>query len=417
MQTLFKLNNIRNINSSPSACIKAAKIRCRGILRSRKVLYDDGRVSVRGYVAKAAGLPTGHGGITVLEISDLHLREPMDKRPERLIYKLDAGSHSFADDIHRHSPELSPADVERIAGIKDGDSVKVALSKTHALVFRADGGKASAYRTYTPDRLDRVLGWRDSEGRNWIDRLLGREGKMEFANTNHFDRLIKKQLEEVISVLGNLPSILARHGRAPDVVLLLGDFIARNIKDITPGAQAALRNLCRDAPVRTAVFGNSDYTREFGMIVSRIENAGFLNLTNRYVEREIRGAHVTVLGVDDCNKGNPREPAFLDRETLPIVAVHNLDALSKNCLARASAIFSGHAHGGEFRFLFGLVNGFAYLKRKGKYRNVNSQTSEIKVLPTERLGVSCMSWGMGRYLFWRTGVAKGHVNVFTLVPE
>ena len=92
MTAAFRFNNSRNIDSPTSACIKAAKIRRREIFRSRKVLYDDGRVSVRGYAAKAAGLPSGHGGVTVLEVSDLHLREPMDKTPERMLYKLEIGS-------------------------------------------------------------------------------------------------------------------------------------------------------------------------------------------------------------------------------------------------------------------------------------------------------------------------------------
>jgi predicted MPP superfamily phosphohydrolase len=386
-------------------------------MKSKKVFHDDGRIAVHAYTAKVSGLPAWHRGINVLEVSDLHLREAMDKTPKKPVCKLDRKSGTFLIDLGKRFPDLKQEDIDRIDGMDGRKTLEVRLSKVHSLVLEADGNEVTAYKTYAPDRLDRLLGWRDSKGRNRLDRLLGREGKPELANTNHFDRLIKKQLERVISLLERLPEMLQRSGRRPDIVLMLGDYIARNIKDITPKAHAALSSLCYDAPVRTAVFGNSDYTREFGMIVWKMEKAGFVNLTNRYLEREIGGARVTVLGVDDYNKGKPQEPVFLDGPTLPIIAVHNLDALSPKCLERASAVFSGHAHGGEFRLLFGMLNGFFYMKRRNKYRNANEQTEEIKVFPTGKLCVSCMSWGIGRYLFWRTGVVKGHVNVFTLVPN
>jgi len=344
---------------------KTARNKLRNIFRSKHVLYEDRLICVASYVSTTTNLPAGHRGITIVEIADLHLREPMYKEPSK---------------------------------------------------------------PYSPDRLDKLLGWRGNDGKNRLDRLLGRNGKPELRNTNHFDRLIKKQLEHTIAMLQKLPALLQENGKSPDVVLLTGDFISRNSKDITPQAQVALSNLFTAASIRAYVLGNTDYAkgstleeraRETGNIIQKIDSAGFANLTNALLQVKVGGASVSVVGVDDYNKGKPRQPAIpsTSEPNLVLVALHNLDALTKECLKNASAIFSGHTHGGEFRLLFGLFTGFPLLRKKGTYKNLNGQTNELKIFPEGHFPLSLMSWGVGRYLFWRTGVAKGHINVVTLVPE
>ena len=150
-----------------------------------------------------------------------------------------------------------------------------------------------------------------------------------------------REMERVVSMSNALN---------PDVVALLGDFVARYPADITTVTDR-VGDLV--APLGIfAVLGNHDYWVNVSLVEAALRNAGVRLLKNSGVHFKRADARLWLAGLDDARWGQPDLAAALkgagEGEVIVLLA-HN------PILARAAAgwgvplVLSGHTHGGQIR--------------------------------------------------------------------
>lgn len=154
----------------------------------------------------------------------------------------------------------------------------------------------------------------------------------------------------------------------PDLVVHGGDLATTRFEEVEPHA-AAIRGLT--APLGAfAVLGNHDhYTRRPERVLAFLRTCGVQTLHNEAALVR-RGEGVLLLaGIDDWNIGKPRLHATvaaaraLDARAPIVLVSHNPDAFFEASAAGASAVLSGHTHGGQVR-----VPGLPVLVRMSRYR-------------------------------------------------
>jgi predicted MPP superfamily phosphohydrolase len=154
----------------------------------------------------------------------------------------------------------------------------------------------------------------------------------------------------------------------PDVVVHGGDFATTRFEEVEPHA-AAIRDLT--APLGAfAVLGNHDhYTGRPERVLAFLRSCGVRTLHNEAVAIRRGDGTLVLAGIDDWNIGKPKladtlEAARALDAVAPIVVVsHNPDAFFEASAAGASAVVSGHTHGGQVR-----VPGLPVLVRMSRYR-------------------------------------------------
>ncbi|MCJ7749637.1 MAG: metallophosphoesterase [Armatimonadetes bacterium] len=145
--------------------------------------------------------------------------------------------------------------------------------------------------------------------------------------------------------------LAAADGIAADLVVFTGDLASHS--DAIEDAASALGELqARDGIV--AVLGNHDYWMGEEKVSGALAAVGVRVLRNEHMVVERGGERLYVVGVEDC--------CYVGRDDLPgalsgvpegapvVVATHSPDIVLKPLAARASAILSGHTHGGQVVF-------------------------------------------------------------------
>jgi len=145
--------------------------------------------------------------------------------------------------------------------------------------------------------------------------------------------------------------LAAAEGMTVDLVVFTGDLASQT--DAVEDAASALGELkARDGIV--AVLGNHDYWMGEEKVSEALAAVGVRVLRNAHMVVERGGDRLYVVGVDDC--------CYVGRDDLPgalrgvpagapvVVATHSPDIVLKRLAARASAILSGHTHGGQVVF-------------------------------------------------------------------
>lgn len=130
----------------------------------------------------------------------------------------------------------------------------------------------------------------------------------------------------------------------PDLILVTGDFVTENPKDIAPCAE-----ILSPLKARLGVYfilGNHDYTTDAPAVLRALEGLGFQSLINRNVCLE---GGLWVAGLDDDREGEPffdRAFAGIPESATPIVLAHN-PALAEMFSYLDCYSLSGHTHGGQ----------------------------------------------------------------------
>jgi predicted MPP superfamily phosphohydrolase len=132
----------------------------------------------------------------------------------------------------------------------------------------------------------------------------------------------------------------------PDVLLLGGDFVSYHAADIdliAPLLEAI------DAPFgKFAVLGNHDLRSNAARIVDTLERSGIRMITNARETLAAPFDDVTICGLDDPTRGEPRPDIALDgAEGIRIVLMHSPDALATIGNRHFDLALCGHTHGGQ----------------------------------------------------------------------
>ena len=162
------------------------------------------------------------------------------------------------------------------------------------------------------------------------------------------------------------PELLAEAFRAirslsPDVVLLGGDYVAFEAKDIAPLLPhiTALR-----PPLGIyGVLGNHDLTTDSARVAAELEGAGVTMLTNRATRLAAPHDDVWLCGLDDPTLGTPRaDDAFAGAGDTRIVLMHSPDGLLAIGDREFDVALCGHTHAGQVA----LPGGYAIVVPKGR---------------------------------------------------
>jgi predicted MPP superfamily phosphohydrolase len=151
----------------------------------------------------------------------------------------------------------------------------------------------------------------------------------------------------------------------PDIVLLGGDFVsvrASYIDRLGPLLAAI------DAPLgKFGVLGNHDLRADYRSVVAELERAGVRMITNDRVRLPGHFDDITICGLDDPTRGDPRADLAMDGvEGTRVVLVHSPECLDAIGDRRFELALCGHTHGGQVALPWGqpvLVPG-GHLNRK-----------------------------------------------------
>ncbi len=159
---------------------------------------------------------------------------------------------------------------------------------------------------------------------------------------------------------------------SPDVVLLTGDYVCEDRREIGLARElmAGLR-----APT-LAVLGNHDVYTGPRAVAASLRSLGYEVLENAWTRIRLRGAPLTVVGVDDNLTGREdvaRAVAGLPGDGTPLVLAHGPRTADRlRHLQRPLVCLSGHTHGGQISLpvltpmVFAGVAGERYVR--GRYR-------------------------------------------------
>jgi predicted MPP superfamily phosphohydrolase len=132
----------------------------------------------------------------------------------------------------------------------------------------------------------------------------------------------------------------------PDIVLLGGDFVsvrASYIDRLAPLLAAI------DAPLgKFGVLGNHDLRADYRSVVAELERAGVQMITNKAVRLPGQFDDITICGLDDPTRGDPRADISMDGvEGTRVVLMHSPEGLDAIGDRRFELALCGHTHGGQ----------------------------------------------------------------------
>jgi predicted MPP superfamily phosphohydrolase len=148
-----------------------------------------------------------------------------------------------------------------------------------------------------------------------------------------------------------IPEVLAAAcaalvARAPDVILLGGDYVTLDARNIDPLAEM-LTSVT--APLGCyAVLGNHDVWVDYRYIERKLERAGIEMITNCNVRLAAPVDDVWVCGLDDHSSGTPdARAAFAHASGTRILLMHEPSGILDIGDERFDVALCGHTHGGQ----------------------------------------------------------------------
>ena len=215
----------------------------------------------------------------------------------------------------------------------------------------------------------------------------------------HFKKDGKRNGQK-IGFISTLKDAIAK----PDIMVVTGDFIEKAVEDFVKGAQQALAGLFEGA-LRFFVLGNHDYKNGAAeSVAGAMEEAGYVNITNKHLVADVKGHPFGITGVDDYQEGKPKVPEMPEGSILTpnVLATHNLDAVDGTYPGCFDLVLTGHTHLGEKDFIFFDLEDLMRLFSGA--RSTNGQKDE---------------WGMAsqRTIFHITSGLGSHTTRFNATPE
>ena len=155
----------------------------------------------------------------------------------------------------------------------------------------------------------------------------------------------------------------------PDVIFLTGDLVDSRRTDMEIALQFAARAV-QIAPVYYVPGNHESRIKEYDLLKSGLEVAGVTVLENQKVQLTREGTQITLMGIQDPSfqtdyllddSGTVVAKAIADLQTetdgYTVLLSHRPELFETYVTAGVDLVFSGHAHGGQFRipFIGGLV--------------------------------------------------------------
>ena len=148
---------------------------------------------------------------------------------------------------------------------------------------------------------------------------------------------------------------------APDIIVLTGDLFDCNRTDVDVAARFAA-DAARMAPTYYVTGNHEAYSlTEYKQLKSALQEAGVTLLENKLVELEKDAASISLLGLHDPGFTSVQDSlTALAPQAGPctILLAHRPELVESYARAGMDLVFSGHAHGGQFRlpFLGGILS-------------------------------------------------------------
>ncbi|WP_426744484.1 metallophosphoesterase [Myxococcus faecalis] len=187
----------------------------------------------------------------------------------------------------------------------------------------------------------------------WRDHFSLTENLLHLPHlTGHHDGLRVAQLSDVhvgqaTSDVRIRRAVEAVNAEAPDLVFLTGDYVTHSPKPL-PRVRDVLSGLKGQVFV---VLGNHDHQVNAPYLRESFERLGYTVLQNEHRVVHVKGAPVTVLGVDDGRTGRDDVDATFrgaPESGTRLVLAHTPPTVDKLPAHAGLVQFSGHTHGGQF---------------------------------------------------------------------
>jgi predicted MPP superfamily phosphohydrolase len=184
-------------------------------------------------------------------------------------------------------------------------------------------------------------------------------------------------------------AINAANNAKPDLILLTGDYVCWKRSEV---AQAEEQLAGLQAPRVLAVLGNHDYFVWGAGVRAGLERNGYEVLRNQTTIASVRGAPLTLVGVDDpVTRHDDLDAAFAGAPKGPrIVLCHAPDRAPQIAARGADLIMSGHTHGGQM-FVKGITDRIMRsvgLKFRRGFYEVGEGTAKSQLYVTPGVGFS-----------------------------
>lgn len=156
----------------------------------------------------------------------------------------------------------------------------------------------------------------------------------------------------------------------PDIIVITGDLIDSNNTNIDI-AMELINGAIKIAPIYYVSGNHEAWSGVYNDLKSNLENSGVVVLDNKKIEVFKDSDYIDIIGLDDTSfiesdlleyGGNTETKNLLDTLTegssnFKILLSHRPELFDVYSNSNVNLIFSGHAHGGQFRlpFIGGLI--------------------------------------------------------------
>lgn len=154
----------------------------------------------------------------------------------------------------------------------------------------------------------------------------------------------------------------------PDIIVITGDMVDSYHTDIDIALRFA-EDAVKIAPCYYVTGNHEARLSEYGDLKAGLESAGMIVLENERIELERNGETIALIGVDDpsfqtdylmgdsANVMSSALKVLTGNDTYTILLSHRPELFDTYAASGVDLVFSGHAHGGQFRLP--LIGGLA----------------------------------------------------------